>query len=342
MYIEQVGDKKYKFVQTYKDKNGKIKRVSVTKNNQTRATQKQALEELNTKIDKILNPVDEGKPLKFYIEEFIKFKEKTVAKRTLEGYSKALKLLDNTLILEKINKLNLEKQLIELRSTHKASSIKLYTTNINIFFKFIRKYYDPNFNINLEFRLTKDDKIEELQKVKILNTEEIPKALSSIKSNIVRNIAIVQLHTGMRIGEVLALTPADIDFNNGTIRINKTKTQGGQIKPPKTVNSVRTIEVSEQVLYILKDFISNKKFIFNTSYTNVCKHLKKCNLKSHTFRHTHVALLIEQNIPIKVIAERLGHSDTNTTLKIYTHVTDNMKKNLKSKLENLSPLFPLN
>lgn len=53
------------------------------------------------------------------------------------------------------------------------------------------------------------------------------------------------------------------------------------------------------------------------------------------FRHTHVALLIEAGVPIKVISERLGHSDTATTLRIYTHVTDNMRTDLKSKLEKL-------
>lgn len=341
MYIEQVGDKKFKFIQSYKDKNGKIKRVSITKNNQTRATQKQALEELNTKIDKILNPVDTGKPLKFYIEEFLNFKEKTVTKSTLEGYKKALKTLDNTLTLKEINKFKLEKQLIELRSIYKASTIKLYTVSLNIFFNFIKKYHENTFNITLEFNLTKEDKVEEMQKVKILNRDEIPSVLKKIKNNTVRNIAIIQLNTGMRVGEVLALTPADIDFNNGTISINKTMTQDRKLIAPKTPSSIRVIEVSEVVLYILKDFISDKKLIFNITHASISNYLREVNLNSHMFRHTHVALLIEQQIPIKVISDRLGHSSTKTTLEIYTHVTNQMKKDLKNKLENLSPLIPL-
>ena len=341
MYIEQVGDKKYKYVQTYKDKSGKIKRVSITKTNQTRATQKQALEELNTKIERILNPIDEGRPLKFYIEEFLNFKEKTVAATTLEGYKKALGFLDNTQLLKDVNKFKLEKKLIELRSRYSPRTIKSYTTNINVFFKFIKKYHDPNFNIFLEFSLTKEDKAQEMQKVKILNKDEIPEVVKKIKNNIVRNIAIIQLNTGMRVGEVLALTPADVDFNNGTINVNKTMTQDRKLTAPKTPSSVRTIEVSERVLYILKDFISNKDFIFNITHAAVANNLRPLNLNSHMFRHTHVALLIEQQIPIKVIAERLGHSTTETTLEIYTHVTNQMKKDLQSKLENLSPLIPL-
>ena len=57
------------------------------------------------------------------------------------------------------------------------------------------------------------------------------------------------------------------------------------------------------------------------------------------FRHTHVALLIEAGVPIKVISERLGHSDISITLSIYTHVTANMKVDLQNKLEKAFPIF---
>ena len=65
--------------------------------------------------------------------------------------------------------------------------------------------------------MSKEEKAKELQKIKYLESEEIPKVLARIKNNKVRNIAIIQLHTGLRIGEVLALTPADVDFKNKTI-----------------------------------------------------------------------------------------------------------------------------
>ena len=57
------------------------------------------------------------------------------------------------------------------------------------------------------------------------------------------------------------------------------------------------------------------------------------------FRHTHVALLVEAGVPIKVISERLGHANVNTTLDIYTHVTENMKLDLRLKLNNLCADF---
>ena len=101
------------------------------------------------------------------------------------------------------------------------------------------------------------------------------------------------------------------------------------------MTSNRKIEINDKVLNILSLYISNNKFIFTTNLSTVNHNLRPHNLTSHMFRHTHVALLIEAGVPIKVISERLGHSDIQTTLNIYTHVTDNMRIDLKEKLEKL-------
>ena len=188
--------------------------------------------------------------------------------------------------------------------------------------------------------MNKQEKADELQKVKYLEKDEIEDVLAKIKSNTIRNISIVQLHTGLRIGEVLALTPNDVDFKNKTISVTKTKLKNGEITSPKTLSSIRTIEVSDFILKLLLDFISNKEYIFNIGYTYLSLVLSRININSHIFRHTHVALLIEAGVPVKVISERLGHANINTTLSIYTHVTENMKVDLRNKLENLSPFFP--
>ncbi|HGH7543563.1 TPA: tyrosine-type recombinase/integrase, partial [Streptococcus pyogenes] len=53
-------------------------------------------------------------------------------------------------------------------------------------------------------------------------------------------------------------------------------------------------------------------------------------------RHSHITLLVEMNVPIKLIMERVGHSDEKMILQVYIHVTKNMKENLDEKLNNLS------
>ncbi|HEC2173874.1 TPA: tyrosine-type recombinase/integrase [Staphylococcus delphini] len=57
---------------------------------------------------------------------------------------------------------------------------------------------------------------------------------------------------------------------------------------------------------------------------------------SHTLRHTHISWLVENNIFLKTIMKRVGHTDEKTTIKIYTHVTEKMDKQLTDKLESLS------
>lgn len=59
------------------------------------------------------------------------------------------------------------------------------------------------------------------------------------------------------------------------------------------------------------------------------------HITTHTFRHTHISLLVEMNISLKAIMKRVGHTDEQTTIKVYTHVTEKMDKLLIEKLENI-------
>lgn len=340
MYREITHNGKYRFVQSFKDKGGKSRRVSVVKNNKTRATEKEAFEELQEKINKILNPVQEVYNLGYYKTKFLEFKKPTLAYNSYLSYENAINKLEDEEEIKNITKIKYDKKLMDMRSDYSPNAIKLTCLVYNNFFRFIKKYYIPEFNVNLEFKWTKEEKAQQLQKIKYLEKDEIPDILDKIKNKTVRNISIVQLHTGLRIGEVLALTPQDIDFENKTISVNKTKLSNGEVSSPKTISSIRTIEVSDFIIKLLYDYISNNKFIFNIKYLTVLRNLQPLKIYSHIFRHTHVALLIEQNVPIKVISERLGHSNITTTLSIYTHVTENMKINLRNKLNNLSPFFP--
>lgn len=340
MYREITHNGKYRYVQSFKDRDGKNRRVSVVKNNKTRATEKEAFEELQEKINKILNPVQEYHTVGYYKVKYLEFKKATLAYNSYVSYEATLKKINDNEKLENITKIKYDRKLIEMRKNYAPKSIELTCLVFNNFFKFIKKYYAPDFDVNLEFKWSKEEKSTAMKKIKYLQKDEIEGVLNSIKNNTVRNVAIFQLHTGLRIGEVLALTPNDVDFKNKTISVTKTKLNNGKITAPKTISSIRTIEVSDFILHLLLAFISNREFIFKISYSAILKSLKPLDISSHAFRHTHVALLIEQNVPIKVISERLGHSNINTTLSIYTHVTKSMKDNLRDKLDDLSPFIP--
>lgn len=182
-------------------------------------------------------------------------------------------------------------------------------------------------------------------------------------------------YTGLRIGELVALKWSDIDFEAHTLRVSKTYYNPNNNKKkyklltPKTEKSIRTISIDEIVISLLLDhqeeqkqiiqdnapFYHDEGFIFtgNEGYPKVIKavalrmdrllkmmnedkevHEKK-HLTLHSFRHTHTSLLIEANVHIKEIQERLGHSDINTTMDIYAHMTKDIKKEASTKFSNL-------
>jgi len=176
-------------------------------------------------------------------------------------------------------------------------------------------------------------------------------------------------YTGLRIGEMIALKWADIDFINETLRVYKTyynptnNKLNYQLLTPKTESSVRTISIDPVLIDLLElhkqeqkktmqdngSFYNNNDFIFATSegYPKTIKHIAirmqrllkrttiKKNVTPHSFRHTHTSLLIEANVHIKEIQERLGHSDINTTMDIYAHMTKNIKKEASTRFGNL-------
>lgn len=161
--------------------------------------------------------------------------------------------------------------------------------------------------------------------------------------------------TGLRKGELQALTWSDIDFPNGTLSVNKTVAYGlnsrQMINPPKTRKSNRTITIDPITLKTLKEWkvlqskylslfghnpFSKEQYIFSNLETNsllsnatIAHKLKSiCDkhdfkyIKVHGFRHTHCSLLFEAGATLQVVQNRLGHTDASVT-QIYTHVTQN-------------------
>ncbi|GEQ02474.1 MULTISPECIES: tyrosine-type recombinase/integrase [Staphylococcus] len=145
----------------------------------------------------------------------------------------------------------------------------------------------------------------------------------------------------MRIGKVLVLQFKDITKTGSVMR--------------KIGITARAIEIFEELfkykqfneldpVFLERDFIfTNKKG--NPLSTNKINYILKEALEitnitkrvtTHTMRHTHVSIFAQHAhppIPLKAIQERVGHSDSNMTLWIYTHVTDNMAQNLINELE---------
>lgn len=171
------------------------------------------------------------------------------------------------------------------------------------------------------------------------------------------------IYTGARKGELLALTWDDIDFEAGSIRFTKTlfHNKGEFIfQTSKTKESRRLISLDSKTLSLLKKWrirqieaeLANvnkddgSKMVFTRddgtplrlAYPNEKLDIviKKHNLHRitiHGLRHTHASLLFEAGASIKEVQERLGHSDIQMTMNIYTHVTDTLKEQTAQKFQ---------
>ena len=218
--------------------------------------------------------------------------------------------------------------------------------------------------------------IDDYQKTakKFLEDTELEKLIKELyrRPNTYRLALLAEFmaYNGCRIGEAIAIKPENINFKNKTIDIHGTldKTVGytkGEKTTTKTSASWRTVAMSDKEIDILHKMIDLNELTKNTNpnyvdlgYIFVTKNgipiqnnsfntaIRSANqrlnipidkhLTSHIFRHTLVSRLAEYNIPLKAIMQRVGHSDSKTTLKIYTHVTQKMEANVVKLLNTLS------
>lgn len=199
-------------------------------------------------------------------------------------------------------------------------------------------------------------------KNEIYNTEDMQKLLEKCHGTSIELPIVLAGGLGLRISEILGLTWNNVNFSDFTITIDKiTVRNDGKVilKDPKTESSIRTISAPKEVILMLKQLKkdrlaaklrgekSHRELIFYDKNLNPIApdvlskkfrlFLKDNNLKHirfHDLRHSHVTLLIDAKVPIKVISERVGHSNINTTLNIYSHALKEMDQEASDKISS--------
>ena len=139
-------------------------------------------------------------------------------------------------------------------------------------------------------------------------------------------------------GEALALTYEDIDFDKKTISINKSIDTLGELTTPKTATSVRVIPLFKQTLAILPRLNFGKVFRYDRKtyqhkIVEICKKLNFEGISIHSLRHTFATRCAEAGITAKMVQHWLGHSTLDMTLNIYTHVNADFERKETSKLD---------
>ena len=185
--------------------------------------------------------------------------------------------------------------------------------------------------------------------------KKIEEAALSAKKDKYRGI-ILCLYTGLRIGELLALTWNDVDFEKSILSVTKTCHDGNEngkhlriIDTPKTENSRRQIPLSKTLIKMLKGIkkkskctfviADGEKPVFIRSYQRTFELLlKKLGLSHkgfHSLRHTFATRALECGMDVKSLSEILGHKNATITLNRYAHSLWEHKAEMMNKLSKM-------
>lgn len=174
---------------------------------------------------------------------------------------------------------------------------------------------------------------------------------------------LISLYTGLRIGELLALTWNDVDMCSHTIAVSKTQStirvSGGNmpyIGSPKTQSGKRIVPFPKELKIYLKKLKalggtyvlqskSGDAVRINSYQRTFTRLLKRLNIEHkgfHTLRHTYATRAIEAGADMKTLSEILGHSSPRITMERYVHSSEKQKKRLASKVgERLNNVYLL-
>lgn len=211
-------------------------------------------------------------------------------------------------------------------------------------------------------RMVSDNVEGEEELGSFFDTYELEKFFKVVKADGLKHDMLIfttLAYSGLRVGELVVLKESDIDFRSNEISVSKTyvsmhRTKADYlIQSPKTKGSIRKIELDPFVISLIKEHLKTQKeekmkhrmvykdngFLFadEEGYplqpVKIRKRLRRLikrmdtdkHITTHSFRHTNISLLIEAGVPIGEIQRRSGHSDIQTTMNIYTHMTKDTK-----------------
>lgn len=234
-----------------------------------------------------------------------------------------------------------------IKQGYKDTYLKTVNNQLSCIMNYAVRYYDLGNNPVRKAGSIGKAKADEMQ---FYTLEEFEKFIVGVSDKPQSEMAFkVLFWTGMRIGELMALTYSDIDFEKNIIHITKSfqRIDGKDvITAPKTPKSVRDITIpitlkNELYEYVgrLYGLISTQRiFQFTKSFLEheLLRGVKATGIKKirlHDFRHSHASFLIEMGIPILEVRDRLGHEKVETTLNTYGHLYPNKQASIAEQLE---------
>lgn len=235
-----------------------------------------------------------------------------------------------------------------IKMGYSPTYLKTINNQLSAIFNYAVRYYDLKSNPCAKAGSMGKSKAEEMD---FWIGEEFRKFIDSVMNKRLSYMAFMTLYwTGMRLGELLALNPKDVDLEKRTISITKSYQRLGKkdvITPPKTPKSKRVITIPEFLAADIKDYMDslydlqeNDRLFPITKYYlehEMQRGIKESGVKRirvHDLRHSHASMLIELGFSPLEIANRLGHEKVETTLNTYAHLYPNKQTKLAERLDS--------
>lgn len=352
MWIEKLKSGRYRAVERYTEiMTGKQKKVSVTMDKNTAASRKAAEAALIEKIRKLSGSAPEHHELTLselvdlWREYQVKSVKQSTYKRNYHAMNTILQILGADTLVSRLSARYISNQMA-------AKNEKPGTTNERIkrLKSMLRWAYKNDYVSDISYidkldALKNDEKKEKLA-VKYLEAEELKSLLNHMQVERWHDLTIFLSLSGLRVGEAFALNYQDIDLKERQIHVHKTYDVSNDIMTStKTSSSTRDVYIQDELLSLCKKLrsaaatkklVGGNGYIFHESrydyhayekyFGENTEHVLCHRLTPHALRHTHVALLAEQGIPLDAISRRLGHKDSKITANVYFHVTKKLKE----------------
>ena len=191
------------------------------------------------------------------------------------------------------------------------------------------------------------------REMQVLGREELQRFLIQAQAEGYYELFLLDLCTGLRRGELMALRWDDLDFDTGVLTVNKQVYEVNgklQLSVPKTKASIRKLLLPPGVVEVLREYRNrvDSRWLFPSPVKEdtpispgvarkrlqiILQRAGCKKIRFHDLRHTFATLALENGMDVKTLSAMLGHVSAATTLDIYTHITEDMQAEAAAKID---------
>lgn len=380
MWIEDLDNGKFKFVERYKDPmTNKTKKVSITLTSKSSRAEKKAQRLLDEKINSIIKNKHEtdliySELAESFWEQYPKTVKNSTSVRAFHNQNIINRYIDRDTLVNKMDAIYIQSVIDKIYYDEKysQSTVKQIKSLISMQFRFGKKKEMFKNNPALDIEIKRKPDAPPIRHNNFIDTKRIPEVIEWLNKNH-RNQRYADLieflfFTGCRVGEALALQENNLNGNiltiSGTLSAvdrEKGTTKNNKVRsftiPQSVVDILRRVKIENEYYKSTNEYYSNSNNYFFVSSSgnsmqipNTNTLLGKCgdalglsfSFSTHVCRHTHISLLAELGVSLPEIMQRVGHSKPEVTLSIYSHVTSTMQQKTIEKLDAFNaPYVPL-